>query len=93
MIRIVGAIVAGLVLALAGSAHALTLQPIGSFEQPIYVTSDPGNPERLFVVEREGQIEQVQDGSVTAPSPTSRRGRLLGGCDGRARAALDRAGA
>ena len=31
--------------------------------QPIYVTSDPGNANRLFVVEREGKIELVQDGA------------------------------
>jgi len=46
----------------ASSAQALTLQPIGSFEEPIYVTSDPGNPERLFVVERSGSIVLVQNG-------------------------------
>src|SRR3954454_19342370 len=52
-------------LMLAGSAHALTLQQIGGgFEQPIYVTSDPGNPERLFVVEREGTVVLVQNGEV-----------------------------
>jgi hypothetical protein len=47
----------------AVSAQALTLQQIGSnFEEPIYVTSDPGNPERLFVVERRGSIVLVQNG-------------------------------
>lgn len=49
----------------AGTAGAATLQPIGSFEKPIYVTSDPGNPERLFVVERAGLIKQVQNGVVS----------------------------
>ena len=42
---------AGVVLSLAmmaGSAQALGLQQIGNFEEPIYLTSDPGNPERLF---------------------------------------------
>jgi glucose/arabinose dehydrogenase len=47
------------------SAKALSLQPIGSgFEQPIYVTSDPGNPERLFVVEREGTITLLENGTL-----------------------------
>lgn len=47
------------------SAQALTLQQIGSgFEEPIYVTSDPGNPERLFVVERRGSIVLVQNGEA-----------------------------
>jgi len=47
------------------SAQALTLQPVGSgFEEPIYVTSDPGNANRLFVVERRGSILLVQNGEV-----------------------------
>jgi hypothetical protein len=48
----------------AGSAQALSLQQIGSFDEPIYVTSDPGNPERLFVVERGGSIVLVQNGET-----------------------------
>jgi glucose/arabinose dehydrogenase len=49
----------------ATGAQALTLQPIGSgFEKPIYVTSDPGNPERLFVVEQGGAVLLVQSGEV-----------------------------
>ncbi|MBA3865926.1 MAG: PQQ-dependent sugar dehydrogenase [Solirubrobacterales bacterium] len=55
-----------LVLALAAApAQATTLLPVGSFEEPTYVASDPGNAERLFVVERTGQIVQVQNGAVT----------------------------
>ena len=61
-------LVAGTIVSLsmaAGPAHALSLQQIGGgFEDPIYVTSDPGNPERLFVVEREGIIDMVQNGEV-----------------------------
>jgi glucose/arabinose dehydrogenase len=49
----------------AGVAQGATLQQIGGFEEPIYVTSDPGNPNRLFVVERAGRIEQVQEGTVS----------------------------
>jgi Glucose / Sorbosone dehydrogenase len=61
-------LLAGAVLSLAltvGAAQALSLQQIGAgFEQPIYVTSDPGNPSRLFVVERKGTITLVQNGEV-----------------------------
>ena len=61
-------LMAGAILTLAvmgGTAHALTLQQVGGgFEEPIYVTSDPGNPERLFVVERKGTVELVQNGEV-----------------------------
>ncbi len=58
-------LVAAAVLALAaGSAQALTRQQVGSFEQPMYVTSAPANPDRLFVVEREGTIVQIENGEV-----------------------------
>src|SRR4051812_10331789 len=47
------------------TAHALTLQQIGAgFDEPIYVTSDPGNPDRLFVVERQGTVVLVANGEV-----------------------------
>jgi hypothetical protein len=64
--RAVAVLVALLSLVLgAGVAQAATLQQIGGFEEPIYVTSDPGNPNRLFVVERSGRIELVQEGAVS----------------------------
>ncbi|HEU4392285.1 MAG TPA: PQQ-dependent sugar dehydrogenase [Solirubrobacterales bacterium] len=50
----------------ASSAQALTLQPVGSFDQPIYLTSDPGDAGRLFVVEREGTVQLVE-GGVRSP--------------------------
>src|SRR3954454_1364960 len=68
MIRAVGKIISAFLLAAAiwaSSAQALTLQQIGDgFEEPIYVTSDPGNPDRLFVVERRGTVVLVADGEV-----------------------------
>jgi glucose/arabinose dehydrogenase len=63
-LRWTGAIVALLVLVGTTSARAASLQPIGSFVQPISVTSDPGNPDRLFVVQRGGAIELVQNGNA-----------------------------
>jgi hypothetical protein len=55
------ALALGLFLVLAsGSAQAASLQTIGTgFDEPIFVTSDPGNPDRLFVVERKGRIVEV----------------------------------
>ena len=57
----------GLLLALAGgNAQAATLQPIGTgFDEPIYLTSDPGSPDRLFVVERKGRIVELAGGTRT----------------------------
>src|SRR3954466_5577470 len=46
-------------------ASALGLQSIGpGFDQPVFVTSPPGDP-RLFVVERPGFIQVVHDGTVS----------------------------
>jgi hypothetical protein len=67
-VTLAGKLMAVLVLVFAlfgGSAQALSLQQVGSgFEEPIYVTSDPGNPDRLFVVERPGTILLVQNGEA-----------------------------
>lgn len=65
MTRVVAVLAVLLSLIGAGVARGATLQQIGGFEQPIYVTSDPGNPNRLFVVERAGRIELVGEGSVS----------------------------
>src|SRR5262249_46836525 len=51
-------------LGLPGNAAAVSLQPVGTFNSPIYMTSAPGDP-RLFVVERAGTIQVVHDGVRT----------------------------
>jgi len=56
------ALAVALGLLAAASASAATLEPIGKFEEPIYLTSDPGNPNRIFVVERKGRIELLENG-------------------------------
>jgi hypothetical protein len=48
----------------SASAAAATLEPIGDFTQPISITSDPSNPERLLVAEREGIVNEVTGGGV-----------------------------
>ena len=68
LIRAAGKIVVVAML-LAGlwtaSAQALSLQQVGSFEEPIFVTSAPNDPDRLFVVERPGRIIEVENGTRT----------------------------
>jgi hypothetical protein len=68
-VRRLGKFGAGLLAALlmvgVAAGKAATLQPVGSFEEPTYVTSDPGNPDRLFVVERRGRVERVEGGTVS----------------------------
>lgn len=65
--RAVGKIALSLaLLALStGSAAAASLEPIGTgFESPIFVTSDPGDPDRIFVVERGGAIQLLENGEL-----------------------------
>jgi glucose/arabinose dehydrogenase len=59
-IALVAGCVAGL-FSMAQGAGAVSLQSIGNFNDPIYITSPPGDP-RLFVVDRPGYIEVVHDG-------------------------------
>jgi glucose/arabinose dehydrogenase len=66
----------------AGSAEALTLQPIGKFAQPTYVTSDPGDPDRLFVTERLGTIQLVEDGVASEFADLSSKVGCGGSCAG-----------
>jgi glucose/arabinose dehydrogenase len=47
-------------------ATDLQLTPIGSFDRPDLVTSPPGDPTRLFVVETRGVIRVVDNGVVQA---------------------------
>jgi hypothetical protein len=56
---------AGLLLGPTSVGAATTLEEVGGYEQPVYVTSDPDDPDRLFVVERAGRIQ------LTAPAGTS----------------------
>jgi Glucose / Sorbosone dehydrogenase len=51
-------------LALAPRAAAVTLEPVGTFDEPIFVTAPLGDP-RLFVVERAGRIQLHHDGVWT----------------------------
>ncbi|MFN8151173.1 MAG: PQQ-dependent sugar dehydrogenase [Solirubrobacterales bacterium] len=51
--------------ALPSGASAASLDQVGAYDEPVFVTSDPANPDRLFVVERKGRIE------LTTPAGTS----------------------
>jgi glucose/arabinose dehydrogenase len=46
----------------------VALTPVGTFSSPLSVTSPPGDPTRLFVVERGGTVRLVQSGAVS-PTP------------------------
>ncbi|HEY3613296.1 MAG TPA: PQQ-dependent sugar dehydrogenase, partial [Gaiellales bacterium] len=46
----------------------VVLTPVGTFASPVYVTSPPGDPSRIFVVERGGTVRVVKNG-VVLPTP------------------------
>jgi glucose/arabinose dehydrogenase len=46
----------------------LTLTKIGDFQRPVLITAPRGDPDRLFVVEQRGTVQQVVDGRVL-PTP------------------------
>jgi len=48
-------------LAPGAAAASVTVSPIGTFDQPIFVTSDPVEANRLLVVERPGRVIEVTD--------------------------------
>jgi hypothetical protein len=44
------------IVSCGGTAAAATLEPVGTFSQPVYVTSDPLDPDLLLVGERQGRV-------------------------------------
>jgi hypothetical protein len=54
----------------SGEPHAapqgLSLQPVGAFAHPTFVTAPPGDEQRLFVVEKTGAIKLVLNGVIQA---------------------------
>jgi glucose/arabinose dehydrogenase len=58
------AAIASLALATSSPAAQLALAPVGTYDQPTYVTSAPADPEHLFIVERAGTIVQTQAGTT-----------------------------
>jgi glucose/arabinose dehydrogenase len=46
------------------ASKAVRLKRIGSFDQPTYVTSPPGDTRRLYVVEQPGRIKVMVDGKA-----------------------------
>ena len=46
-------------LSTPAAARAFTLEPLGSAAAPIFLTSEPADPNRLYVVERAGTIRRL----------------------------------
>ncbi len=49
----------------AGSGDILARRVAGNFDQPVFATSAPGDPDRLFVVEKTGQIKILDTATGT----------------------------
>jgi glucose/arabinose dehydrogenase len=45
-------------------APSLSTERIGDFDQPVFVTAAPDDPERLYVLEKAGRILVVEDGET-----------------------------
>jgi Glucose / Sorbosone dehydrogenase len=65
-----------------GSAEATTLEPVGTYAEPVSVSSDPSSSDRLFVVQRGGQVMLTTAAGTfsfldISPSVATARGGLL----------------
>jgi hypothetical protein len=58
------------------AAAQLELAPVGTFADPVAIGAPPGDPSRLFVVERGGVIRLVKDG-VVARAPFADLSRFV----------------
>ncbi len=58
------AAVLSILAAAAVQAAPLSLVSVGSFDQPTYVTAAPGDPDRLYVVERSGKVKVLRGGTT-----------------------------
>jgi len=62
--RVVIAALLGALGAAAPATAAPVLTPVGTFDQPVYVTAPPADAHRLFVVEKSGFVQVVVDGGT-----------------------------
>jgi hypothetical protein len=64
-LRLLGPLLGALLLLLPpAAARGLSLEHIGTYSDPLYVTSGPSNPDRLYVAERSGVIRVTEAGST-----------------------------
>jgi glucose/sorbosone dehydrogenase len=74
---LVGCVIAvSLTLAAPASAAELRLKRVGTFSEPVFVTSPPGDAGTLAVVERYGRVRLVRHGKVLRRLLVDLRGRV-----------------
>jgi glucose/arabinose dehydrogenase len=79
--RLAGAALLLLAAVPAGALAAIGAFPIGTFSNPVYVTTAPGAPSLLFVVEQPGQIQVLSNGARAAQPFLDIRDIVLGSPD------------
>jgi glucose/arabinose dehydrogenase len=72
-------VTAGGTPATSGTARALHLVRVGTFDSPVYVTSPPGDARRVMVVEQGGTIRVVRGGRKLAQPFLDIRSRVVSG--------------
>ena len=79
------ALTVAVVLALfpAAAEAAPRLTQVGTFDAPVHVTGPPGDPSRLFVVEKPGRVQVLVNGQRVAPSGSAPAGFARGGSGSR----------
>ena len=75
------ALITGLATAVLGAGAtaapaAVQLEPVGTFDSPVYVTAPPRDGSHLVVVERAGTVQQVADGARQAAPLLDITGRV-----------------
>ncbi|HKH16571.1 MAG TPA: PQQ-dependent sugar dehydrogenase [Solirubrobacteraceae bacterium] len=65
----------------AAAARGVRLRRIGTFENPLYVTSPPGDRARQFVVEQPGRVMVVRDGRKLGTPFLDIRGQVTTGAE------------
>jgi glucose/arabinose dehydrogenase len=76
MRAVLGVVLAALVLAAPAEAAGVRLKRVGTFSEPVYVTSPPGDAGTLAVVERYGRVRLVRHGKVQPRPLLDLRGRV-----------------
>ena len=71
------AVVLVLAVAAPASGAPLRLERLGSFDQPVYVTSPPGAKRTLVVVERFGLVRTIRNGRISKRPLLDLRSRVL----------------
>jgi glucose/arabinose dehydrogenase len=75
---VIGLLIAGGLAGARAAGAAVTLAPIGTFDQPVDVAAPPTDTTRVFVVEKGGRVIDVRNGTASTFLDISSRVRSSG---------------